>query len=142
MISSVDTGTKRAILVIHTFYYPLIVKGVLSINCIFKGNANVCPHFLPTVLVFLNTPTTKPQVHEKISANITCNWTCFRWSSYQWKRTQLTLIIFPSVGRYAGRFPNRNLVCKVLKLVSSIPFSSTRGGFSLLRYTRRSSNFF
>lgn len=57
MISSVDTGTKRAILVIHTFYYPLIVKGLLSINCIFKGNANVCPHFLPTVLVFLNTPT-------------------------------------------------------------------------------------
>lgn len=140
MISSVDTGTKRAILVIHTFYYPLIVKGVLSINCIFKGNANVCPHFLPTVLVFLNTPTTNLRYMKKFLP--TLHWTCFRWSSYQWKRTQLTLIIFPSVGRYAGRFPNRNLVCKVLKLVSSIPFSSTRGGFSLLRYTRRSSNFF
>lgn len=47
-------------------------------------------------------------------------------------KRELTLIIFPSVGRYAGRFPRRNLVCNVLKFVSSMPFSSTLGGFSLL----------
>lgn len=57
-------------------------------------------------------------------------------------RKVLTLIILPSVGRYAGRFPSRSLVCKVLKFVSSMPFSSTLGGFSLLRYTRRASSFF
>lgn len=45
-----------------------------------------------------------------------------------------TETILPSVGIYAGRLLKRNLVCKVLKLVSNLAFCSTRGGLCLRLY--------
>lgn len=54
----------------------------------------------------------------------------------------LTETIFPSVGMYAGLLDKRNLVCSVLKLVSSLAFCSTRGGLCLRLYVRYSSSLF
>ena len=46
----------------------------------------------------------------------------------------------PSAGRYAGRPLSRSRVCRVLKVVSSFPFSSSFGGLCWLRYSPNSSS--
>ncbi len=58
------------------------------------------------------------------------------FSDQYWKFKQnwwRTDTILPSVGMYAGRLESRSFVCKVLKLVSSFAFCSTRGGLCFRR---------